>query len=251
MRRVDKFKIYSRGRIANPDSWGDQRFWALGRHYGLKTPLLDWSASPFIAAFFALHEECGGQERSLYALNASLMNRELCRRIGIILLEDSELKRVFEDRFDLQDFGEEDRCVMLGKTILDRYGGDLKPLNEEVERFQGFIEDAHEGYVRLISPKMGDNPRLLSQRGVFTYQSSSNALEKLLEENHGDDEPILIKLKFPSDWRNESLQLLNGMNINYLSVFPDLEGAALYCNDRLEHEAAENVTNLNLNRIWV
>ena len=39
--------------ILDPDSPESDK-WAFGRHYGLKTPLLDWSRSPFIACFWAI-----------------------------------------------------------------------------------------------------------------------------------------------------------------------------------------------------
>ncbi len=43
-----------RGR--NPAQLNADQWWALGRHYGLVTPLLDWTEKPYIAAFFALVE---------------------------------------------------------------------------------------------------------------------------------------------------------------------------------------------------
>ena len=32
---------------------------ALGQHHGIPTPFLDWTESPYVAAFFALSERCG------------------------------------------------------------------------------------------------------------------------------------------------------------------------------------------------
>ena len=54
-RYLEAFQRSSSGlRGPNPKSLSTEEWWALGRHYGLITPLLDWTEKPYIAAFFAL-----------------------------------------------------------------------------------------------------------------------------------------------------------------------------------------------------
>lgn len=56
-RHLDAFKQAASGkRGSSPAQLSTDQWWALGRHYGLVTPLLDWTEKPYIAAFFALVE---------------------------------------------------------------------------------------------------------------------------------------------------------------------------------------------------
>src|SRR5256885_1425281 len=50
-RHLENFKKEMHKSYPNVLSGNDVDIWALGQHYGLRTPLLDWTLSPFIAAY--------------------------------------------------------------------------------------------------------------------------------------------------------------------------------------------------------
>jgi hypothetical protein len=66
------FSLEIRGRRGdNPRSLTENELWALGQHFGLFTPLLDWTESPWIALFFSLSsiEKSETGKRALWALH--------------------------------------------------------------------------------------------------------------------------------------------------------------------------------------
>ena len=74
---LDSFKKAMNKSYPNVLPQDDVGTWAIGQHYGLKTPLLDWTLSPYIAAYFAFNEENNQNDsndhyRYVYALNRSL-----------------------------------------------------------------------------------------------------------------------------------------------------------------------------------
>ncbi len=90
---------------------------------------------------------------------------------------------------------------------------------------------------RFIRPRMDDNPRLVNQAGLFSYSPLNDTVSDWIIRlvPHAEDRGtgyLVIKVIIPDNDREGCLQTLNRMNINHSTLFPDLYGAAQYCNMR-------------------
>jgi hypothetical protein len=171
------FKLAARGRRGSaPLKLDENEWWALGQHYGLATPLLDWCRSPFAAAYFAFEQRKPDHTgyRVIYGLDRQAVELESAR------VDDGEP-----------------------------------------------IEKGTLPIVQFIEPMSDDNPRLVSQAGLFTRTPLGITIEDWVLANHERfSEPVLIRIEVPDTNRKEALLALDRMNINHSSLFPDLTGAS-------------------------
>lgn len=75
-KEVPRYNIIKRAFLTeDPENY----IWATGQHYGLPTPILDWTEDPYRAAYFAFYKICKNKRcnRIVYALNIKTLKRLL------------------------------------------------------------------------------------------------------------------------------------------------------------------------------
>jgi hypothetical protein len=177
------------------------------------------------------------EPRAIFALNAKRVNKvffeSVWKELGIDL--ENTINKT------LRPLGDEDDPSM-GHFLPERIAEQLFPADAEIRAKCRWAFDCAECDVaQIISPLSGENRRLISQRGLFTKMSRWQPLEDWVAEyfseppggKHCDNERILLKVEIPESEREIALQHLDAANINHLTLFPDLEGAARYSNGKI------------------
>jgi hypothetical protein len=183
VRHLENFRRATRGRRgAHPTPLVDEdEWWALGQHFGLATPLLDWTLSPYVALYFAFASS---------------------------IPEDVEYRAVWA-------------LQRLKVTALAR------------SRLEMGLVPSKRLEISFVEPLSDENSRLVNQGGLFTKGPEGLPLDEWLTSLVPEPNSVLARIMIPNKDRDDCLLALNDMNINHLSLFPDLYGASKYCNQAL------------------
>lgn len=179
---------------------------AMMQHHGAATRLLDFTKSPFVAAFFAL--EAATTDSAIYALNTPALwylapkGMPQLNRATINPRANDNLEKYFlSNEYPIIWFGEPDE---MDSRLVAQSGLFVIPGQLHLS-----IEHLLQGYEK------------------------SNASQHT-DKQVNDSDNLLVQLILKHDMRQEAMRELYRMNITHASLWPDLDGLARSMNQELE-----------------
>ena len=176
-------------------------FLAFLRHHGFPSPLLDWSESPYVAAYFAFRDarclddcKCKGGERESENVAIYMLVKSISGAIVGNMLESQIFEFYQNGKSTPRHYIQQSRyTICLGlKSMSDSYG------NKHVQRF---FFDSHQS--------------------VFDRDSKSS------------DQYIVVKYEMNSCDRSRVLERLDRMNINEYTLANTVDSLAFWLSQKL------------------
>ncbi|HWQ56525.1 MAG TPA: FRG domain-containing protein [Bryobacteraceae bacterium] len=192
------FKRKAHQYLSQPPALDDDFQWlALMQHHGAPTRLLDFTWSPYVAAFFAL--ERATAEAAVWALNPAELGSREARKPGAA-------QRVTLPEMDPRIPGNFSRYFLQGN--------------------QAFI---------WVGEPDTMNRRLIAQSGTFAVPGVLDIPIEEVLLGYPEPENMIAKIVLSANVRDAGLRELYRMNITYATLFPDLDGLARSLGYELEY----------------
>ncbi|WP_286238471.1 FRG domain-containing protein [Neptuniibacter halophilus] len=172
----------------------DFRCLALMQHHGAPTRLLDFTKSPYVASYFALHS-CTAPA-AVWAVNTPALWHEAT---------PPEAPQLTREAIDPRD-----------SNNLHRY----------------FLSNEYP--VVWPGEPWSMDRRIVAQAGTFMLPGRIDESVETLLNNYDYDGDILAKIIIPPEIRREAMEALYRMNITHATLFPDLDGLARSISYELE-----------------
>ena len=200
------FKRKAHQFLVQPPSNDDDFQWlALMQHHGAPTRLLDFTWSPYVAAFFAL--ERATEDAAVWALNPADISAG-----GIRRSRKPQKEAITSQSMDPRRKGNFPRYFLKG--------------NRE--------------FIWLGEPDTM-NRRLIAQSGTFVLPGALDRPIEDIVQHYPNPQNMLAKFILPAaSLRETGLRELYRMNITYATLFPDLDGLARSLGYELEFHWAYN-----------
>jgi FRG domain len=192
--------------LAQPPAPNDDFQWlALMQHHGAPTRLLDFTWSPYVAAFFALERATG--EAAVWALNPADISAGGIRR------------------------SPKSKARAIATSAMDpRLAGN----------FARYFVKGNREFMWLGEPEVM-NRRLIAQSGTFVLPGVLDRPMEEIARQYPDPKNMMAKFILPAGKiRETGLRELYRMNITFATLFPDLDGLARSLGYELEFHWAYN-----------
>ena len=212
---IEEFRRRANNYISSPPSENNILEWlAMIQHYGGPTRLLDFTRSYFIASFFALSNKVinkkDERDVSIWAINTSQLISHLSKKVGKEVIKDkSQLLKIAINNIPSNG--------MKGVFIAEPF-----EMNNRLFAQQGLFVvpiNLHSTYEENLFSTFDSTSEIRRNTKCISISNYEEIKDEFMRT-------CIIKINIPHAVSQSIVEYLHKMNINYTTIYPDLEGLA-------------------------
>ena len=213
---IERSLIRSFRKYASAGAFDEKTEWyvlAVAQHNGLPTRVLDWTASPLVAAHFACGDErYKKDDGAIWCLNA-----EILREINETMQEQKRKPKKSSTKSRQSRGAVSLRGIawVYDTRLLERSFADLSALDSTYSR----------GPLLLLWEPPSLDSRIANQSGMFSIMNNSTESQNTFLHTHSNSNPdLVLRIVIEAKAKSEIRDMLDQNGISEETMFPGLPG---------------------------